>query len=420
MKILIYSDYYKKKSGYAKEMRDLIPMFIKAGHQIGYVALGYTGLPVNDNKDIKVYPADVVISSPSGKVSSYFAPEILDYAIDDFKPDIVFTRQDYFALKNIGLVLSRPRGFKWVHWGLVDGEPLGKFGEEPLKWMHEHIFTTEFTKKVVQDINPEAEGEVIMPPINPKDWDVFSEEEKKDLDTVKEKLRNKYGLEKHFTDFIVCVARNQQRKNLPVLFESIKELKKINPKRNPLLMLISHETKSKEGNTAGWDLEHLIRYFGIEENVFIVGRTDDKMLEDNAVADIYSMGDIFALPTMGEGFGLIFGEAMYSGLPIVTTDYSACSEVVKNKGFLVTPNDYVWDTDNVKQAIVSAKEFAYYLNKALNLSKEKKEEMRKEGFDFVSKLTPELVSKKILDIFDKVVEEDKQPLIFKKKNDTKR
>jgi len=414
MKILIYSDYYKKKSGYAREMADLIPFFKKAGHEIAHVALGYTGYPIHDDKDIRVYPADVVVDGGAGRnksVSSYFAPEILDYAIDDFKPDIVFTRQDYFCLNEIGLVLSRPRGFKWVHWGLADGEPLGKNTAEPLNWMHEHIFTTEFTKRVVQAEQPLAQGDIIMPPINPATWDIMSAEEKADIYKAREERRKKKGLS-GYDLYISCVARNQRRKNLPVMFESIKILKDVF-KINAMLLLVAHQTKTPGGNFAGWDLDHLIKHFGVENNVFVAGRTDGKILHDEAVAEIYAMSDLFALPTMGEGFGLIFGEAMYSGLPIVTTDYSACTEVVKDCGFLVEPQAFVWDTDNAKEAIVNANEMALAIRDYTKLDEDDKLKMREAGYKFVQNLEPVKVAERILKVMERAVKNDVQCLALK-------
>ena len=416
MKILIYSDYFRKKSGYAREIADLLPYFKAAGHEIAMVALGYTGYPLETDHEITVYPADVITNGKTKGVSSYFAPEILDYAIDDFKPDVVFTRQDYFCLKEIGLILARPRGFKWVHWGLADGEPLGKDTEQPLEWMHEHIFTTEFTKRVVQAEQPLAQGEVIMPPINNYTWDIFSAEEKKDLPKAREARRQAKGI-KGYDAYIACVARNQRRKNMPVLFEAIKVLKD-KYQINPLLMLVSHSTKTPGGNIAGYDLDHLIKYFGVEDNVYVAGRTDGKILHDEAVAEIYAMCDVFALPTMGEGFGLIFPEAMYAGLPVVTTNYSACTEVVKGRGILVDPIAFVWDEDNAKEAIVTASDFAFGIAKALDPIGNTEANMAKSRELFLPSLRPEVIAKRLLAVMQKAVDTDVQPLALRKPDGT--
>ena len=46
MKILLYGDYLRWTSGYAREFRDILPYFLKAGHEVRQVALGYNGFPV--------------------------------------------------------------------------------------------------------------------------------------------------------------------------------------------------------------------------------------------------------------------------------------------------------------------------------------------------------------------------------------
>jgi hypothetical protein len=74
MKILIYSDYYKSKSGYAREIADLIPHFLKEGHEIAQVALGFNGYPIHKEKDVLIYPSEK---------GDYWAKDVLEYAIKD-------------------------------------------------------------------------------------------------------------------------------------------------------------------------------------------------------------------------------------------------------------------------------------------------------------------------------------------------
>ena len=54
-----------------------------------------------------------------------------------------------------------------------------------------------------------------------------------------------------------------------------------------------------------------------------------------------SYGDIFALHTMYEAFGIVLAEAMICGKPVVATLAGAIPEIVKNgtSGLLVPPND---------------------------------------------------------------------------------
>lgn len=49
---------------------------------------------------------------------------------------------------------------------------------------------------------------------------------------------------------------------------------------------------------------------------------------DAELTEIYSSSDVFAMPSRGEGFGLVFAEAMARGLPCIASRIDAGSEVV--------------------------------------------------------------------------------------------
>ena len=53
----------------------------------------------------------------------------------------------------------------------------------------------------------------------------------------------------------------------------------------------------------------------------------------------YVSAHCFCLPTVQEGFGLVFAEAMAAGLPVVACRAAAVPEIVEDRrtGFLVTP-----------------------------------------------------------------------------------
>lgn len=58
---------------------------------------------------------------------------------------------------------------------------------------------------------------------------------------------------------------------------------------------------------------------------------------------LYESADVFVLPTLGDCFPVVMGEAMAAGLPIVTTDVGAVSEAVHEgeNGFVVPAGDDV-------------------------------------------------------------------------------
>lgn len=59
------------------------------------------------------------------------------------------------------------------------------------------------------------------------------------------------------------------------------------------------------------------------------------------IGDLLGAADIFALPSVGEGYGIAVMEALTHGLPVVATDAGAMPELVGDAGLLVPPGDRV-------------------------------------------------------------------------------
>jgi len=81
------------------------------------------------------------------------------------------------------------------------------------------------------------------------------------------------------------------------------------------------------------ELVRMSATFGIEDRVIFAGFRDD-------IPSLLAAADIFALPTLREGFGVAFAEAMAMGVPVVGSKIGPITEVVKDgeTGILVPPN----------------------------------------------------------------------------------
>lgn len=64
-------------------------------------------------------------------------------------------------------------------------------------------------------------------------------------------------------------------------------------------------------------------------------------VSDNELADHYRLADVFAMPSMGEGFGIVFLEAMACGIPVLGGNQDGSVDALLNGklGLLVNPND---------------------------------------------------------------------------------
>ena len=390
MKLLIYGDYYKQPSGFARELRDLILPLKKKGYEIRQVGLGFNGFP--EDKEIKVYPGKFY------KLESHWAREMLEYALSEFKPDIILTLGDYYMLPKIAFAMAYPRKGKWIHWGVLDGGPLGFGCKEPLKWVDYNLYHSVFAEDEIKKVLPESKGEVFFPATDPK---IFYEMDKK-------QLKKDFNCEKNFV--ITTLARNQTRKNLPALIKAMPKIKEAIPEAI-LLLGLTHSTTTPEGAKEGHEIEYIIDYYKVNDCVVMPReKNKDGSLSEKTIREIYNLGDIFCLPTMGEGFGMIFHESMACGVPVLATNCSAVPYTLNDLGYLIEPKVSFHHADGVSQAVVDSDDIAdkivdIYRNQ--DLLKEK----AKEGKKFVSQLTPEDRADKLDLIFKKVIKYNYHPLV---------
>ena len=93
------------------------------------------------------------------------------------------------------------------------------------------------------------------------------------------------------------------------------------------------------------DLRALAEKLGGADRVHFHGVASDKKLDS-----FYNNATIFVLPSLYEGYGMVFAEAISRGLPVISTTAGAIPHTVpKGCGILVSPAD----TDELKKALGS-------------------------------------------------------------------
>lgn len=121
---------------------------------------------------------------------------------------------------------------------------------------------------------------------------------------------------------VLSVCRFYPRKRLHVLLEAAALLRGRIPGLEIRIVGNGPEYEKLRRLCSELRLESTIRWLG-----------DVRM---NALAAEYNRADVFCLPSVQEGFGIVFLEAMAAGKPIVAADAAAVPEVVHH-GLLVEP-----------------------------------------------------------------------------------
>lgn len=137
-------------------------------------------------------------------------------------------------------------------------------------------------------------------------------------------VARRYGLAR---PFILGLGTLQPRKNYVRLIRAYHLLRQRHDVPHQLVI----------GGGRGWlyeDIDATIAELGLEEKVRLVGFVDDADLPA-----LYAAADLFAFPSLYEGFGIPVLEAMGCGTPVVTADNSSLPEVAGDAAMLVDALD---------------------------------------------------------------------------------
>jgi phosphatidyl-myo-inositol dimannoside synthase len=180
---------------------------------------------------------------------------------------------------------------------------------------------------------------------------------------------------------ILCVARMYPRKRIVDLLEAAVLLQSKVPGARVRIV----------GKGPEWDAVTAVHArLGVGETVALLGDVSREQL-----ADEYVNATIFCLPSVQEGFGIVFLEAMAAGLPVIACRAAAIPEVVKDgvTGVLVPPRD--------PAALAAA------LVELLS-SPERRGSMGEAGRRRVALFTPDRVATRFLDAV-RLIQDRRQP-----------
>lgn len=143
-------------------------------------------------------------------------------------------------------------------------------------------------------------------------------------------LLKKYGFSE--TDCILMtltrMSSKERYKGYDKVIEAIAALKN---KQNNIKYLVAGSYDKQEKDF----LDKLISRLNLQDNIVLAGFIKDEELENH-----FAMSDIYVMPSQKEGFGIVFIEAMYYGLPVIAGNVDGSVDALLNGqlGQLVNPD----------------------------------------------------------------------------------
>lgn len=376
-KILICSDSPTLSTGYGHVIRQLLPVFNQQGYEIKMIGRGYLGEEHDYN--FKIYKA------PKG---DYFGQTIFHDVMQLYEPDILFTLGDPWMfewIKDYPII----KNTYWIQYFPIDGKPIPPSWHNLIATADKPIVISKFAQNAVKEILPNIDVKLLYHGV---DRNIF-------YPKGKQKLKKQYGLENTFV--ISCVARNQQRKNIPVLIKAFSKFSQIH---NNIFLYLRMSNEEKQG----WNIQQLLERFKITDKAFVIDADNRNGINIDKLADLYSLSDLFVLPTKGEGFGLPLLEAQSCGCPILATNCSNIPELTHSNLQRINVLEQMIQNRNIEQAYADPEDLKNKLLNFYNLWETNSEEyknLQQKGIELSKNMTWDIIRKNFKEIINECITE---------------
>lgn len=187
------------------------------------------------------------------------------------------------------------------------------------------------------------------------------------------KVRKEFGISE--TDLVLLfVGMNFEVKGLDILLKAVAGLK--SRQNNPPIKVLV----VGKGNTKKYKM--LAHHLGIGKQIIFAGIRKD-------MERIYPAGDIFAMLSKFDTFGMVVTEAMAASLPVLISDKVGAKDLVLQgeNGFVVNREDIGRVRDNI----------------VFMLNKDKRLEMGKKAYHTARNNTWEKTTQKVLTVYEKIL-----------------
>ena len=243
------------------------------------------------------------------------------------------------------------------------------------------IAISEQTKKDIMEFfrTPQEKIAVCYQSCNPAFGKIIDEK-------IRQQIKEKYSLPDQYFLYVGSII---ERKNLLGICKAIYLLR--NDFKIPLVV-IGDGTKYKQ------QVKDFIKQNGLDNQVIFL--SDDPMakvassfLRAEDFPAIYQMAIAMIYPSFFEGFGIPVLEALYSRLPVITSNVSSLPEAGGNGAYYVNPNSAAEIAEGMKKILVD-KSFA--------------ETMKQKGWQHAQNFTQQKCAAGVMEVYEKLKVKNKE------------
>lgn len=127
---------------------------------------------------------------------------------------------------------------------------------------------------------------------------------------------------------IITISRLVPKNNVETIIKSLEYLKNLNNQKIKLIIIGSGFLENK--------LKNLSRNLGLEEKIIFCGE-----IENELIPDYLKIAALFVRPSLSEGFGSAFLEAIAARIPVIATNIGGIPDFIENgkTGIFCNPQD---------------------------------------------------------------------------------
>lgn len=302
MRIMIHSNGPMMYSGYGVQTKMLMLGLRDQGHEVACSAFaGLSGSSIMWD-GFQIFPAGVLD----------FSPDVVTEHALNFKADVLITLMDTWKLNPVARRLGDVP-FHVVPWMPIDCCPLSKLESQVLAAMPgcSPVAMSRFGQRQLKNAGFES---TYIPHM--VDTSVF-----KPLGN-REEFRKEIGVEGKFVIGIAAANQDAVRKAWPEQFAAFAKFNLKHPDSILMVHTIVDHPRGHQLATMASDMGILDSVLFTDQYAQIAGLFSPAMM-----SDWYNALDVLSLCSYAEGFGIPLIEAQAAGTPVITTNFSATTEV---------------------------------------------------------------------------------------------